>query len=267
MTKNKSLLMVLMFVVFYLPTIGLSQQTWRDVVYLKSGSVIKGVIIEQIPNESIKIETSDGSIFVIQMEEISKITREPMPGTGTQVNLQQPALPLGNAALVINPLGFIQFGPVVDFEFKVVKDFFMFPHLRWSSMGLLYQLIATEGGEWSLDPTTMAAGWGFKRFFGNPANPNKGYTSLILEYGWGKSYGDQGSSYEWENKFSYFTIIGNIGYRWRFNKFLLNLGFDLGVAPELTDEWWYVNDPGDIHENSIDLYAVYMLEFSFGWEF
>lgn len=50
--------------------------TMLDVVYCKNGSVIKGVIIEQIPNQSIKIQTSDGNIFVYSMEDVEKITKE-----------------------------------------------------------------------------------------------------------------------------------------------------------------------------------------------
>lgn len=47
-----------------------------DLVYLKNGSIIKGRIIEQIPNVQLKIETRDGSLFVYKFEEIEKITRE-----------------------------------------------------------------------------------------------------------------------------------------------------------------------------------------------
>lgn len=50
--------------------------TMLDVVYCKNGSVIKGVIIEQIPNQSIKIQTSDGNIFVYNVEDVEKITKE-----------------------------------------------------------------------------------------------------------------------------------------------------------------------------------------------
>jgi hypothetical protein len=32
--------------------------------------------MEQIPNESLKIQTSDGSLFVYKMEEVVKITKE-----------------------------------------------------------------------------------------------------------------------------------------------------------------------------------------------
>ena len=46
-----------------------------DVVHLKNGSFIKGVIIETIPNESLKIQTNDGSIFVYQMSEVEKMTK------------------------------------------------------------------------------------------------------------------------------------------------------------------------------------------------
>lgn len=47
-----------------------------DVVYLKNGSVIRGMIIEQVPNVSIKIQTADGSVFFYKMEEVEKITKE-----------------------------------------------------------------------------------------------------------------------------------------------------------------------------------------------
>lgn len=47
-----------------------------DVVYLKNESVIKGMIIEQIPNVSLKIQTRDGSVFVYKMDEVLKMTKE-----------------------------------------------------------------------------------------------------------------------------------------------------------------------------------------------
>jgi hypothetical protein len=53
-----------------------AQSNYEDVVYLKNGSIIHGMIIEQVPNESIKIKTADRNIFVFKMEEIEKITKE-----------------------------------------------------------------------------------------------------------------------------------------------------------------------------------------------
>ena len=47
-----------------------------DVVYLKNGSIIRGMVVETIPNETIKIRTADGSIFVYSLDEVEKITKE-----------------------------------------------------------------------------------------------------------------------------------------------------------------------------------------------
>ena len=45
-----------------------------DEIYKKDGSIIKGKIIEVIPNETYKIQTRDGSIFVVKAEDVAKIT-------------------------------------------------------------------------------------------------------------------------------------------------------------------------------------------------
>lgn len=53
-----------------------SAQSYQEVVYLKNGSIIKGVIVEQIPNVSLKVKTADGSIFAYQISEVEKLTKE-----------------------------------------------------------------------------------------------------------------------------------------------------------------------------------------------
>ena len=51
---------------------------YQDAVYLKNGSIIRGVIIEQIPNNSITIQTADGNVFVYRMDEIETIYKAPL---------------------------------------------------------------------------------------------------------------------------------------------------------------------------------------------
>ncbi len=46
-----------------------------DVVYLKNGSIIRGAILEIIPDSTIKTQTADGSLFVFKMNEVEKITK------------------------------------------------------------------------------------------------------------------------------------------------------------------------------------------------
>lgn len=53
-----------------------AQSGKQDCLYLKNGSIIRGEIIEQIPNKTIKIQTKDGNLFVYNYEDVEKITRE-----------------------------------------------------------------------------------------------------------------------------------------------------------------------------------------------
>lgn len=70
----KKYLALLLFAL--ITTLSFGQSNYQDVVYLKNGSIIRGVIIEQVPNKSIKIETADRSVFVYQIDEIEKIAKE-----------------------------------------------------------------------------------------------------------------------------------------------------------------------------------------------
>ncbi|TET46810.1 hypothetical protein E3J62_03150 [candidate division TA06 bacterium] len=53
-----------------------AKQLLQDVIYVKDGSIIRGTIIEQIPNVSVKIQTEGCNVFVYRVEDIEKITRE-----------------------------------------------------------------------------------------------------------------------------------------------------------------------------------------------
>ena len=55
----------------------LSEKTvLNGTVYLKNGSIIKGQIVEIVPNKSIKLQTIDGSVLVFSFEDIEKYTQE-----------------------------------------------------------------------------------------------------------------------------------------------------------------------------------------------
>jgi len=71
---------LLLFLFALSTTLIFAQGNYQDVVYLKNGSIIRGLIIEQIPNQSIKIETSDRSVFVYQIDEIDRLTKETFRG-------------------------------------------------------------------------------------------------------------------------------------------------------------------------------------------
>jgi hypothetical protein len=62
----------------FLPITSLAQAGMEDVVYLNNGSVLRGIIIEQVPNKSLKVQIAGGSIFHIELNEVTRITKESM---------------------------------------------------------------------------------------------------------------------------------------------------------------------------------------------
>lgn len=67
---------LLSIVAFVALAFTMNAQQYQDVVYLKNGSVIHGIITERIPNQSLKIETKDGSVFICDMNDVAKITKD-----------------------------------------------------------------------------------------------------------------------------------------------------------------------------------------------
>ncbi len=55
-----------------------AQQNMEDVLYLKNGTVYRGMIIEQIPNVSYKIQIAGGSIVAVTLSDVEKIAKEPV---------------------------------------------------------------------------------------------------------------------------------------------------------------------------------------------
>ena len=62
-------------IIFILMVGGLFAQQYKDVVILKDGSEIHGLIIEEKPNEYIKIQ-SGKNIFVFEFDEIELMKKE-----------------------------------------------------------------------------------------------------------------------------------------------------------------------------------------------
>lgn len=64
------------FIFIFLFSCIIYAQQARDVIHLKNGSVIRGIITEMKPSENIKIQMADGSVFVYKMSEVLKMEKE-----------------------------------------------------------------------------------------------------------------------------------------------------------------------------------------------
>ena len=84
-----SLLAFLSLFIFPLHFFG-QQSNMVSVVYLKNGSIIRGAILEMIPDSLIKIQTSDQNIFKYKYSEITKISSERQTSVATSMHSNVP---------------------------------------------------------------------------------------------------------------------------------------------------------------------------------
>jgi hypothetical protein len=78
--------LVILFCSFFLSAYCYAQSYNDDIVYLKNGSIIRGVVIELTPNQSLKIKTADGSLFVYNVSDVEKIAKEELPAIEPKAN-------------------------------------------------------------------------------------------------------------------------------------------------------------------------------------
>ena len=76
MTQRRKLQGIFLCIFISLAITVSAQVNYDEVVYLKNGSIIHGTIIELVPNESIKIKTTNNDVILFKLDEVEKITRE-----------------------------------------------------------------------------------------------------------------------------------------------------------------------------------------------
>jgi hypothetical protein len=105
-----------------------AQQIMEEVVYLKKGSIIRGIIIEQVPNQTIKIQTADGSVFAFDMDEVEKLTKEPVFGRRNVARnrrpVPEPYIPEQNRAGRFS--GMIQYAGLGYLEYPLAESLVYF---------------------------------------------------------------------------------------------------------------------------------------------
>ena len=170
-------------------------------------------------------------------------------------------------ALSINPLGFIQFGPVINAEFGIKENIALNTHVRFPSLGVLtYVLKYHDDG---LDELSgIAFGGGLIYFFGE--NMSKPYVGGMLEYHRTESLYAKNEGWEWSQIDRSGVFIFNGGYRWRFvGGFFVNTGVFFGAAMGNYD-WEYADPSYDLDEPSgdgKDVTPFGMFEVTLGIEF
>jgi hypothetical protein len=178
------------------------------------------------------------------------------------------AYPLSKIAISVNPVGFVQFGPMVNIEAGVTKSLAVNAHVRFSSVGLLTYVVNDDAD--GLDELSgIAFGAGSIYFFGKQRN--KPYAGILLEYEKVELLYAQFDPWEWKKTNNNFVFACNGGYRFRFKSgFFINTGAYLGAA--VTKYEWNYTEPDyglDDPEprEGTDVTPFGMVEVTLGFEF
>jgi len=229
----------LLFILVLLLTINTVQGAENeDVIYLKNGSIIRGIITGQdVQNGSYRIQTLGGSVFVYRSEEIKKVTKEPKKQTihtqtsikaiHNQVPSRSHAIGIASWGLTISDLNAPADQSDTQFNGAALTYQFSFNNHIAARLNLYsaehedFSNVSINGMDGQLLLTTNARHNGFKFYLGG------GY------------FDEKWSDENMEISFSGAQFIFGLGYNWS------RVGLDLtgGIRPQSAYD---VSDEADL---------------------
>ncbi|MEI6124141.1 MAG: hypothetical protein WCQ95_11010 [Bacteroidota bacterium] len=157
-----------------------AQNIMQDVVYLKNGGIIRGTLIELVPDKHIKIQTVDGNVFVYQMSEIEKYVKEAVYHPQIIKVKDFTGMKLGYYGVVESGLG-IGFGydiSILDSKLNIISGYRV---NTWFAVGAGWGIRIRPGNEMYM-PVFIDVR---SNFLNKPTSP---YISLDAGYGFCPSY-------------------------------------------------------------------------------
>lgn len=176
--------------------------------------------------------------------------------------------PISKIAISLNPLGFVQFGPVFNGEFRISDDIVINTHIRISVLGMLTYVMKNHPDGLD-DLGGIAYGGGIIKFFGE--KKNKPYAGILFEYDQSSAIYAQYDQREWSQADQAIVFIFNGGYRFRFDGgIFINTGAYLGAAAGVY-EWEFADVTYGSYDSSprigTSLTPFGMLDVTLGIEF
>jgi hypothetical protein len=262
----------------------------HDLIILKNGEEIKAKVLEITPTtiEYKKFDDLDGPTVSVPKTEVSMVkyqdgTKDILRDKDSPPKMRRRAVERAEHAerferaadskpnrvgFYVNPLGFLEFGPMVGAEFTIKSRFLIDATLRFFPLGALSYVTEATGDDGS--PYRIAGlgiGGAFKYLV--PSRMGGFFVGGVLEYSWWTSYFAQNTPTEWQRDKEVIMPLATAGYKFRFRSgFFITAGGFLGIQIPILDQWYYTNN-GDntIYLNDKNIEPAGMFELSFGYEF
>lgn len=206
-------------------------------------------------------------LFIISAIIYIALFVNPAIGSNPVISNENGEYPISKFSLSVNPLGFIQFGPLINVEFGINSNLVFNTHVRIPSAGVVSYIVHEVGDDDSM--SGFAVGGGLIYFAGS--KQSKPYIGFLAEYDRTNKVFDVGEDWETAEKDNIGVFLFNAGYRFRFeNGFYINTGAFLGTAfssweSKYTNSSYYVYGPRV--KSGTDMVPFGMLEMTIGIEF
>jgi hypothetical protein len=255
----------------------------QDMIVLKNGDEIKAKVLEITPTtiEYKKFDDPNGPTISIPKTEVRMVkyengTKDLLEGksssskrkrrSGEHSGERSADSKPNRVGFYVDPLGFLEFGPMVGAEITIRSRFLIDASLRFFPLGVLSYVTEATGND---GRPNRIAGLGisgaFKYFV--PSRAGGFYVGGALEYSWWTSYFAQGTASEWQRDRVALMPLATVGYKFRFKSgFFITTGGFLGIQIPLVDQWHY-SGGNTIFQNDKTVEPAGMLEASFGYEF
>lgn len=198
-------------------------KAFSDTFYLKNGSIIKGIIIEEISQESYNIQTPDGSYIICNITDIERIIKD-KDNSILNNDLKYPKGNIKYKGSIGNTFGFGSF--FVNNLF--INNGVQFNNSLFLGLGVGF-IVAKEYSYDDIDfcfPIYLVGSWDAHSFLGKKWAPfvslNVGYNAPYAQI----VKAEVGYHYKVENKYGIGAGIG-----------LINLGGFVGASLTLTFDW------------------------------
>ena len=187
---------------------------------------------------------SDGAVPEFSPSNIDGPRLRPMPVADPLRMPVDKDFDMGFVYFLINPLGFLTIGPVIEVGIIAAELLSIGVHVRFGGLGLLIQAIATDffSTDVEMNFFSLAPGVSLIYLLKYANSPNRIYLGASMDYflSWGDN--NVGEALETDWRTNVLIFLANVGHRWRFpSGFFLSAGAFVGFGADVVREWWYID--------------------------